>query len=450
MIFRRYGQFTGGIDLPEEKQATLGLPIAACGKLPRLRVPLSAGGGPPAEPVVGPSQRVEAGQLIARSPDGGSDVFAPLGGRVAGPAAAQVAARGRFAEGPAIELTDLADPEPIRPLAPQYDWRQAPPEELLQRLAGGGLVIHRPPHRPLLAWVLEARRQRCEALIANVMEHQPYVTADHRLLAEHGTEVIRGLEILAKACGTGKVILAVDRRRTDAYRALIGTARRYRVTPIALSHKYPTGNDTMLVKVLRRREVPAGGSATDVGAAVTDAATCFAAYRWVACGAPATARVVTVSGPRAAAPGNYWVPFGAGCLELIGHARPPVVHGGPMMGLRCGPGAVVAAGTDAVLALEAAARPAPTPCIRCGWCTDHCPARLNVAALNDAFELCEVDRADHLGAVACVECGVCSYVCPARLPLSQRVRELKGAIAAARPAPRTACPPWRAVKGAPR
>jgi electron transport complex protein RnfC len=63
--------------------------------------------------------------------------------------------------------------------------------------------------------------------------------------------------------------------------------------------------------------------------------------------------------------------------------------------------------------------------VRCGWCTDHCPARLNVAALNDAFELGDIAFADRAGALACVECGLCSYVCPARLPLSQRVRRLK-------------------------
>jgi electron transport complex protein RnfC len=89
---------------------------------------------------------------------------------------------------------------------------------------------------------------------------------------------------------------------------------------------------------------------------------------------------------------------------------------------------VVGPATTALLALDGAANHGPpSPCIRCGWCTDHCPARLNVAALNDDYELALVDRARRTGVAACVDCGVCTYVCPARLPLTQRVRQLKRA-----------------------
>ena len=106
-----------------------------------------------------------------------------------------------------------------------------------------------------------------------------------------------------------------------------------------------------------------------------------------------------------------------------------------MSGVLCDARAVVTPATPAVLSLEAADMPLPGPCLRCGWCTDHCPARLNVTALNDAFELSLVDRARLGGALACVECGVCSYICPARLPLTQRVKQLKRRIVALRRAP---------------
>ena len=130
-----------------------------------------------------------------------------------------------------------------------------------------------------------------------------------------------------------------------------------------------------------------------VGAAVVSAATCLAVLRWVACGQRGVGRVVTVAGPRAAYEANVWVPFGTSCLELAGETDGAVIHGGPMSGARCTAKAVVTAATAAVLALDATPAPLPGPCIRCGWCTDHCPARLPVAALNDAFELSLVDRA---------------------------------------------------------
>jgi len=281
---------------------------------------------------------------------------------------------------------------------------------------------------PLAGWVERAVRKDCDVLIANVMEGQPYVTAGHRLLAEHGEDVIRGLAIIGRAIGARRLMLAVDRRWTDDYRSLIGPAQAYKVARIALTHKYPTGADPLLVKVLTRRQMPVGAATTDVGAAVVNASACFAAYRWVACGQPATHRVVTVSGERIAKGGNFWTPLGMSCQALAG-TDDRLIHGGPMVGLRCPAGAAVGATTDAVLAVAEAPASSSTPCIRCGWCTDLCPSRLNVAALNDDFELSLLDHARRSGTVACIECGICSYVCPARLPLTRRVQELKKAIA---------------------
>ena len=156
------------------------------------------------------------------------------------------------------------------------------------------------------------------AVIANVVESQPYVTADHRLLAEHGADVVRGLAILARAAGARKATLAVDRRRAGDYHALEEAARACGVATVALEPIYPIGNDTILVKVLTGREVPVGGEALDVRAAVADAGTCLAACRWVACDAPPLGRVVTVAGESAVRGGNFYAPFGMECAALAG------------------------------------------------------------------------------------------------------------------------------------
>jgi len=439
MLLRRYGTFTGGIDLPDEKQATEDLPVRISPRLQRLAVPLAPFGGPAAEPVVPVGEGVTIGEKIARAAGAdGVDIFAPLDGRFTGLCEARVAVGGTLHSSPAMELKDLGHPQVLRSPPPTFDWRAASNETLHHRLSEGGLVLHRRSPRPLTAFLQEARHKRPRVLIGNGMENQPYVAADHRLLVEHGVEVIRGLSMLARAVKAAETILAVDQRRTDDYRELIGPARSYGITLVALPHKYPIGAEPMLVKVLTRRETPAGGSTMDVGAAVLNPPTCLAAYRWVAGGMPPVARVVTIAGEHIDHPANAWVPFGALCEELAAGAAPPLIHGGPMTGVRCEPNTVVTAATDAVLALAGTQVPHPTPCIRCGWCTDHCPARLNVAALNDAFELARPRAARRLGVVACVECGVCSYVCPARLPLSQRVSRLK----------RTAIPRQRRVIGA--
>lgn len=429
MLFRRYGTFTGGIDLPDEKQATLDKPIQACPRLERLRVSLAPCGGRPAEGVVQAGQRVRAGDLLARAADsGGVDVRAPLDGLVGAVVSAEVAGYGEFVSAPALELTELSEPQNLTGVpAGDGSWNDLSIHELADRIAEGSLATCRGRVRPLAAWIQEARAKRCRTLIANVMENQPMVTADHRLLVEHGDDVVRGLAMLGRAIEARELVLAVDHRRTAQYRRLLSTSRLHHVSRIALSHKYPTGADVILVKILTRRETPPGRSTLDVGAAVIDAATCLAVCHWVLAGRRQLGRVVTVGG-EAAQPGNYYVPFGAACRDLAGAWKQALVHGGPMTGLWCEGEPVAGPATDAVLALAEPPHVVPRPCIRCGWCTDYCPARLNVAMLNDEYELNLLDSSRRAGVMACVECGVCSYVCPAWLPLSRRVRQLKWAI----------------------
>jgi len=447
MIFRRFGTFDGGIDLPDDKEATVAAAIAPPAGVDRVRIPLAPVDAAAARPGVRAGDRVRPHQRLAE-PVGDEQVaiFAPTGGRVGAivPVAVPAGDDGwRVCE--AIELTDLDGLGGIAPAETDYDFRAADDDSLRARLAEGGLTTHRPPVRPLTRWVADARRAGVDTLIANVMENTPFVTADHRLLAEHGLEVIRGLTVMARAMGAANVVLAVDNRRTDAYANAIPPARLHGIQAIALAHKYPVGADPILIKVLTRREIPPGGTALDAGVAVVDAATCWAVYRWVACGQPATARVVTVAGPRVERAGNVRVPFGAAADAVLAAAgvggEGVSIHGSAMTGRPIPPGAVVTQATDALLALPAAPTEPPTPCIRCGWCGTHCPARLNVASLNDDFELGRLRHAERRGVLSCLDCGICTYVCPARLPLAHRMRMLKqvlrpravavGAVAAA-------------------
>ncbi len=429
MILGRYGTFAGGIDLPDEKQATLNAPVEPYALKEPLHLPLAPCGYGPAQPLVAVGQRVAAHQkLAAAQASGGVDIFCPTAGRVTALGEVHLAAGDAFRRVRSLAMQPDKGSYAIGKCPVTFDWRSADSADLRRRICEPVLMTCRRPVWPLADWINHARSQACDHLVLNAMENQPYVTAGHRLLVETGAEVLRGLAILARAMEVPDVILAVDSQHTSAYQQIVEPARVYQITRVALPHKYPTGADAILTKVLTRRETPPGGSTRDVGVAVIDPATCLAVYRWVACQIPPTGRMVTLAGPRVDRPRNTEVPFGASCSELIGRPGPPMIHGGAMNGLRCTDDAVVGPATDAVLALAVTMPATATACIRCGWCTDHCPARLNVAALNDAFELGFVAQAQKLQAAACVECGVCSYVCPARLPLSQRVKQLKRVV----------------------
>lgn len=421
MKLRRHGTFAGGIDLPRTGPDARAEPVGTSNSLSRLAVPYPNG----AEPTVAVGQRVRAGDELAEaSGDGLAGVFAPLDGTVAAFCEVSLAAENGPVTVGAVELTDLSDPDAISGDDEVFDWRRADDTALRDRLDDGALPTFANCAEPLAAWTARARKARCEIVIANVMDNEPYLSADHRLLADHGGQVVFGLEILRRAVGAATAAVAADRRRTADYRKSARAATDLGVRQVALMHKYPVGNDRILTKVLTGRETPADGHTTDVGAAVTDAATCMAAYRWVATGLRATHRVVALAGDRGERPRNVWAPFGALCTELASPAA-RLIHGGLMTGQLCRERTVVTASTRALIRMSPQPMLRPQACVRCGWCIECCPARLNVAALNDAFELGLLDAPCAGAARACLGCGICSYLCPSRLPLAARVQQLK-------------------------
>jgi len=433
MLRRRYGTFVGGLDLPDEKQETLSRPVRAAFVPQRLHVPLAYGPGPQAAPRVSRGQYVSAGDMLAEgSPPDSVHVLAPMSGLVSAFTTADVAAGGRFVTVDAVEMTALQPAQPPQTPFGPIDWRRAPANMLSDRLAEGALTTCSHPVRPLAAWLAEARQANVALLVVSGMEDEPYVTSDHRTLAEHGEDVLFALALLARIIGASETAMVVDERRTGDYAHVMAPAEAHGVHLIALPYKYPTGAEPILLKILTGLEVPIGRTSFHIGAAVISPATALAVARWALRGRPTLTRILTLAGHQIIHPVNIPVPFGTPCAELSQITHAPLTHGGPMKGLNCTPRAVVTPATNAVLALAAPEPVSPCPCIRCGWCTDHCPARLNVSLLNDALELADLPTARRAGAMACVDCGVCSYVCPSRLPLTYRVAQLKRAIAGRR------------------
>jgi electron transport complex protein RnfC len=87
--------------------------------------------------------------------------------------------------------------------------------------------------------------------------------------------------------------------------------------------------------------------------------------------------------------------------------------------------AVVAGGDLIVHVMPRQFAPTPDPCIRCSWCMESCPTRVQPAGLLEAAQRADLGMAQRYGLDACIECGVCSYVCPSRLPLLKGIRQMK-------------------------
>ena len=428
--FIRRGSFYGGIFLPSAKASTENRPIEPLPLPDRLYVHVAEG----AAPTVHSGDRVRAGQRLARSESAYEDTFCPVDGRVR---ALTVAATAWDNDVLAVEI-DVQQERltPPSTAAPTPDWT-AIAEDAVTRAVLHGAGSARTDNGGLAAEQIEQARQRAGShVIVNGMESEPCRTADHRLLVEFGAQVVGAAHRLHEYLSAKRTDIALDAAQKDLVRTIHELARRTPIRIVGLQNRYPVGTDPLLVQTLLSREIPLGREALDIGALVLGVDTIFHLGRALSERVPATARVVTVAGSAIDKPGNYWVPNGTPVrhvLQSVGVQSQPrqLIVGGPMTGrplldddvvltLRC----------PALLALppQEGTQAPSTACVRCGWCAEVCPMKLEPALLLQAIELQQERQLARLHPAACIDCGLCSYVCPSSLPLASSISDVRNAL----------------------
>ncbi len=275
-------------------------------------------------------------------------------------------------------------------------------------------------------------------LILNACECEPYITADDALLRARSGDVLRGLALLARILNPDQTVIGIEDNKPEAAAILRETLKdipgvELRVLPT----RYPQGAEKQLIQAVTGRQVPSGGLPKDVGCAVFNAATAFAAYRAVYEGMPLIERVVTVTGEGVKEPRNLIVRVGTSFQEVIGTAGGlgddvwKVLSGGPMMGVAQGDLSVpVTKAVNAVLCLSSAqnGESAHPVCIRCGKCLEVCPMGLEPLYLYRYSNAGDLDALKRLHLTDCIECGCCAYACPGKVPLVQGFRAGKRAM----------------------
>ena len=282
------------------------------------------------------------------------------------------------------------------------------------------------------------KNKKCDTLIINGDECEPYLTSDHRLMLEKGEETLVGITILMKALNVEKAMVGIESNKLDAIEHLKELSKRFpNISIYNLTVKYPQGAEKQLIKTLTNREVPSGKLPIDVGVVVHNVATAFAVYEAVQKNKPLFERVVTITGKSLSNPGNYLVRIGSSVSSLIEAAgglpdnTGKIVSGGPMMGKAIQNANIpVVKGMSGIIlfSVSESAREDAKPCIRCAKCVAVCPMNLEphilaTASRKEMFELTENERITD-----CMECGSCSYVCPANRPLLDYIRLGKSTV----------------------
>ncbi len=399
-------------------------------------LPLRQHAGTPARAIVAPGDRVERGDKVAVAV---GHISAPV----------HASASGRVTEvglwphpdgtyAPAVRIQ--VEPYSAQILRPRIipKWEGLSPEALVQAVKDAGVVGLGGAAFPTHVKLAPPKERPIEVLVINGCECEPYLTTDHRTMAEYPERVHLGIRIMMRCLGVSRTMIGIEKNKPDAIAAIRNSLPAdLDVTVHPLTVKYPQGAEKMLIKALLDREVPSGKLPLDVGVVVQNVASVATIAEVFETGLPLIERIVTVTGLGVRQPANLIVPVGTktrdlldACGGLTGDAR-EVVFGGPMMGTAVANlEAPVLKGTTGVVVLtEAECKPEATyPCIRCGHCLDACPVFINPQLLG---QLALAERWDEMAAhhlADCMLCGCCGYTCPSNIPLPQLFRAAKDAL----------------------
>ncbi|NKF50446.1 electron transport complex subunit RsxC [Shewanella sp. WXL01] len=282
-----------------------------------------------------------------------------------------------------------------------------------------------------------------DLVIINGVECEPFITSDDRLMREHATEIISGVEVINKLLTPKRIVIAIEDNKPEAIQAMEQAVAQcpiakglMRVTVIPT--KYPSGGEKQLIQIITGQEVPSGAIPAQLGIVVHNVGTAFAIQDAVLNGKPLIERVVTLTGDQVAHQGNYWLPIGTPIKHALqqcqfsAQTQQKLIIGGPMMGYAISELQVpVLKGTNCVLAPSNNQIAEDSPeqaCIRCGECAVACPALLLPQQLFWHSKAEEYDKAASFNLQDCIECGCCSYVCPSDIPLVEYYRIAKSAL----------------------
>jgi electron transport complex protein RnfC len=318
------------------------------------------------------------------------------------------------------------------------DWKGLSTDGIRQAVKNAGVVGLGGAAFPTHVKLTPPEGSKIDILILNGCECEPYLTSDHRTMAEYPERVILGARIMMRCLGVEQTMIGIEKNKPDAIDAITAALPSdLNITVHPLTVKYPQGAEKMLIDALLDREVPSGRLPLDAGVVVQNVGSIAAIAEVFETGLPLVERIVTVTGKGIREPSNLIVPIGTKLRDLIAMCGGltddafEIVFGGPMMGAsQANLDVPLLKGTSGVVVLsESECKRAEThPCIRCGRCLDACPIFLNPQRLGALAKAGRYEDMNDYHLADCILCGCCSYACPSNIPLSQLFQMAKVAL----------------------
>lgn len=420
--------FSGGVHPPGHKELSLLREEPPLLRPQQVVIPLRQHIGGVCQPLVQAGDTVTLGQKIGDGEGLCVPVHASISGTVTKIAPEPHPFAGKV---PAITIRsdglDTPD-DSLAPLSPQ----EQTPWAILQRIREAGIVGMGGATFPTHVKA-DGSMGKLGTLILNGCECEPYVTADDTLLCTQPRRALEGIALLQKALSPERTVLALEDNKPRAFQQLEPLLPQFPgIELLSLPTRYPQGGEKQLIQAVTGLEIPPGKLPAELGCAVFNVSTAAAIAQAVLEGLPLVRRIVTVTGPCVNQPGNFLVPVGTSCADLVQAAggltsdARRIIIGGPMMGFsQPSLDVPLIKGVGCVLCLPQAAEFPDPRCIRCGRCVEVCPVHLQPLYLYQNLQ--DYSALERLHLNDCMECGCCSYICPGKLPLTDRFRRTKRA-----------------------
>ena len=276
---------------------------------------------------------------------------------------------------------------------------------------------------------------KCETLIVNAVECEPYITADARNIETNLEYFKQGIKFAIKASNCSKIYVALKEYKKE----LIGTLKETlkdipNLEVVACRDVYPMGWERTLIREVLKKDYDR--LPIEVGAIVSNASTLIELAKSASEGYPIYKKIVTVAGDAVEKDANVICPVGTSFGDLIkacgGYEEENVVllAGGPMMGSSITKDEVAVTSISNAVTVLKYVEYKPINCLRCGTCAESCPSGLQPVNIVTAYKAKDKDRLVKLQVNDCVECGMCSYVCPSKIEVTENVRRAKKLVQA--------------------
>lgn len=278
-----------------------------------------------------------------------------------------------------------------------------------------------------------------DTVIINAAECEPLLASDKYLIKKEYEAVLRGLELIMKACGAYQGYIGIKKKYEDIIYSLNKEITgRSNISLFELDDYYPAGDEFLLVYEITGRIVPEKGIPPSVGCLVNNVETAYNVYRAVELNIPVTRRYLTCTGEvkkPSIVRAHIGTPIGE-IIELCGGPTvedPVIIKGGPIMGTletdldepvtkMMGGIIVLPQEHPAVYmkrkSLDVIVKQSKAACCQCTYCTELCPRYLLGHELKPHIIMRQIGYGIDFptgtieSAVLCSGCGLCEvYAC---------------------------------------